>query len=135
MQTFKRSGDCACADCKRMQEKITLTVTWLSKSIRVECTLGEPVESLKNAIRRMEGIAVHKQKLTYKDQTLEDHKLLATYQFHGDEESADAEPPVVHMFVDNGTPTVLDKLRGMVSFKGSASKSDQPPRQPAPYAR
>jgi len=85
LQTFKRTGDCPCPECKRMKQKITVAVTGMSTSVQVECTLGEPVESLKNAIYKMKGIAVAKQRLTFKRQPLEDHKLLATYKF-GDEE-------------------------------------------------
>jgi len=73
----------------------------------------------------MKGIAVAKQRLTFKGQPLEDHKLLATYKF-GDEESGASGEPVVHLFVDNGTPTVLDKLRSMVSFRGSRAEPATP---------
>jgi hypothetical protein len=102
-----------------MEKTVTITVTWLQKSIKVDCKLGEPVEALKNAIRKEEGIPVAKQKLTFNGQELKDHKLLASYKF-GDEEAGGVEPQV-HMFVDSGDPTVFDKLRSMVSLKGTKS--------------
>jgi len=98
-------------------------VTWLSKSIQVECTLGEPVERLKHAIWKREGITVSKQRLTFNGQTLQDHKLLITYKFDvGDEESGAPLPePQVHLFVDNGTPSVMEKLRSLVSFRAAST--------------
>lgn len=119
VQTYSRTVDCPCEDCQRMEKKVTITVTWLQKSIKVECRLGEPVESLKNAIRNQEGISVAKQKLSFNGLELEDHKLLASYKF-GDAESGGAEA-VVHMFVDSGDPTLFDKLRSTFSFKGAKS--------------
>lgn len=116
LKTYTRTRDCPCEECKRMERKVTINVAWLQRSIQVECKLGEPVEALKNAIWRLEGIAVAKQKLSFNGRELEDHKLLVSYKF-GDEEAGGAEP-LVHMFVGSGDPTMFVKLRSLVSFKG-----------------
>ena len=118
-QTVKRMGDCPCEECKQMERKVTINVIAMGKLIVVECKLGDPVETLKNAIQRKAGIAVAKQKLTFKDRELEDHKLLASYDFE-DEEGGAAEGPVVHLIVGGGDPGLFDKLRSMVS-RGSRS--------------
>lgn len=129
LKTFKRKGDCPCPACKREEQKIKVTVTWLSKSIQVECTLGEPVERLKHAIWKREGIAVAKQRLTFNGQTLQDHKLLSSYKFGVDdvESGAPLPEPQVLLFVDNGTPSVMEKLRSLVSFRGAPTAEPAAP--------
>jgi hypothetical protein len=121
LKTFKRNENCPCPECKRKEQKIKLTVTWLLKSIQVECILGETIEQLKHVIWKREGIAVAKQRLTFDGQTLQDHKLLSTYKFGVDDEESGASllKPQVHLFVDNGMPSVMEKLRSLVSFRAT----------------
>lgn len=134
LKTFKRTGDCPCAECTRLKQKVVLSIVWLSKSIEVEATLGDTVETVKEAIRKREGIAVSKQRLTFAGQHLENHKQLAFYKFGGnDEESAEGSSPVVHLFVDNGSRSFKDRLRSLVSFGRNSRAAPEPvPAPPAP---
>lgn len=103
----------------------------------MEATLGDAVESVKDAIRKREGIALPKQRLTFAGQHLQNHKQLVFYKFGGiDEESAEGSSPVVHLFVDgSGSRSFKDWLRSLVSFGGgnSGAAPEPVPAPPSPW--